>query len=88
VLAPDQRKVLGSNPSAPKFVPIRDGATGSTSGFEPEDEGSTPSAGAILSMHGYFDGSSMVNLMFIRLVSGEIDVDSHVSAGLFCAASS
>ena len=28
----------------------------------------------------------MVNLMFIRLVSGEIDVDSHVSAGLFCAA--
>ena len=28
----------------------------------------------------------MVNLMFIRFVSGEIDEDSHVSAGLFCAA--
>jgi hypothetical protein len=28
----------------------------------------------------------MVNLMFIRLVSGGIDTDSHVSAGLFCAA--
>ena len=29
----------------------------------------------------------MVNLMFIRFVSGETDKDSHVSAGLFCAAS-
>jgi hypothetical protein len=29
----------------------------------------------------------MVKLMFIRFVSGEIDEDSHVSAGLFCAAS-
>jgi hypothetical protein len=28
----------------------------------------------------------MVNLMFIRFVTGEIDEDSHVSAGLFCAA--
>jgi hypothetical protein len=28
----------------------------------------------------------MVNLMFIRFVCGEIDEDSHVSAGLFCAA--
>ena len=28
----------------------------------------------------------MVNLMFIRFVCGEIDKDSHVSAGLFCAA--
>jgi hypothetical protein len=24
--------------------------------------------------------------MFMRFVSGEIDADSHVSAGLFCAA--
>jgi hypothetical protein len=43
VLAPDQRKVLGSNPSAPKFFSMRDGVTGSTSGFELEDEGSIPS---------------------------------------------
>lgn len=28
----------------------------------------------------------MVNLMFIRFVCGEVDEDSHVSAGLFCAA--
>src|SRR6266550_64229 len=28
----------------------------------------------------------MVNHMFIRFVCGEIDEDSHVSAGLFCAA--
>jgi hypothetical protein len=28
----------------------------------------------------------MVNLMFIRFVCGKIDEDSHVSAGLFCAA--
>ena len=28
----------------------------------------------------------MVNLMFIRFVCGEIDEDSHVAAGLFCAA--
>jgi hypothetical protein len=28
----------------------------------------------------------MVNLMFIRFVCGGIDEDSHVSAGLFCAA--
>ena len=28
----------------------------------------------------------MMNLMFIRFVSGEIDEDSHVSAGVFCAA--
>jgi len=27
-----------------------------------------------------------VNHMFIRFVCGEIDEDSHVSAGLFCAA--
>ena len=46
MLAPDQRKVLGSNPSAPKFL-LRDGVTGSTSGFELEDEGSTPSPAAI-----------------------------------------
>ena len=47
MLAPDQRKVLGSNPSAPKFISMRDGVTGSTSGFELEDEGSTPSPAAI-----------------------------------------
>jgi len=29
----------------------------------------------------------MVKLMFIRFVSSEIDEDSHVEAGLFCAAS-
>ena len=29
----------------------------------------------------------MVNHMFIRFVCGEIDEDSHVAAGLFCAAS-
>ena len=28
----------------------------------------------------------MVDLMFIRFVSGEIHEDSHVSAGIFCAA--
>ena len=45
MLAPDQRKVLGSNPSAPKFS-LRDGVTGNTSGFELEDEGSIPSPAA------------------------------------------
>ena len=45
MLAPDQRKVLGSNPSAPKFV-LRDGVTGNTPGFELENEGSTPSPAA------------------------------------------
>jgi hypothetical protein len=57
VLAPDQRKVLGSNPSAPKFASMRDGVTGNTSGFDLEDEGSTPSPAA-KHFHGnlrYFD---------------------------------
>jgi hypothetical protein len=56
VLAPDQRKVLGSNPSAPKFS-LRDGVTGSMSGFELEDEGSTPSPAANLLIA--IDGTSI-----------------------------
>ena len=47
-LAPDQRKVLGSNPSVPKLVSMWDGVTGNASGFELEDEGSTPSPTASL----------------------------------------
>ena len=50
MLAPDQRKVLGSNPSAPKFVSMWDGVTGNASGFELEDEGSTPSPTASLDL--------------------------------------
>ena len=70
-------------------MPLRDGVTGNTSGFELEDEGSTPSPAAkFLSIATrYFDEeSSTVDLVFIRFVSGVIDEDSHVAAGLFCAA--
>ena len=48
MLAPDQREILGSSPSAPKFVSMWDGVTGNASGFELEDEGSTPSPTAKL----------------------------------------
>ena len=69
---------------------LRDGVAGNPSGFELEDEGSTPSPAANLSTQ--LKGTSIkkgVNgeFVFIRFVSGEIDEDSHVAAGLFCAAS-
>ena len=91
MLAPDQRKVLGSNPSAPKF--FRDGAIGNTSGFEPENGGSNPSPGASLSVQRKGvsivirrkEASSGGPTVYIRFVCGEIDKDSHVLAGLFCA---
>ncbi len=75
---------------------MRDGVTGNTSGFELEDEGSTPSPAANLS-NANSKGTSIdsmknkedveIELMFIRFVGAEIDERSHVSAGLFCAAS-
>jgi hypothetical protein len=73
---------------------LRDGVTGNTSGFEPEDEGSIPSPAANLSSLNakrYFDCDSRKRVvdgefMFIRFVSSDIDHSSCVSAGLFCAA--
>src|SRR6266566_5016581 len=74
---------------------LRDGVTGNTSGFELEDEGSTPSPAAI--SFKFATGISIdstnkkqavdFEVMFIRFVGAEIDERSHVSAGLFCAAS-
>ena len=60
MLAPDQRQVPGSNPGAPKFVSMWDGVSGNASGFELEDEGSTPSptANLLLIAQGTFDGSA------------------------------
>ena len=74
---------------------MRDGVAGNTSGFELEDEGSTPSPAANLfqTRNRYFDWfyeeKEVVDFedMFIRFVGPEIDERSHVAAGLFCAAS-
>ena len=74
---------------------MRDGVTGNASGFELEDKGSIPSPAAI--SFKFATGISIdstnkkqavdFEVMFIRFVGAEIDERSHVSAGLFCAAS-
>ena len=74
---------------------LRDGVTGNMSGFELEDEGSTPSPAAIsfkvatgISIDSTNKKQAVdFEVMFIRFVGAETDERSHVSAGLFCAAS-
>ena len=74
---------------------MRDGVTGNTSGFELEDEGSTPSPAAIsfkvatgISIDSTNKKQAVdFEVMFIRFVGAEVDERSHVSTGLFCAAS-
>ena len=68
---------------------MRDGVTGNTSGFELEIEGSTPSPVANFRSQLKVLRLRLINgeVVFIRFVGGEIDEDSRVAAGLFCAAS-